>query len=155
MITNCRLYSNISQILLLYKTWGYYNKFDATKSLGACYWSCWCIKIPQREYIGHGLKLITFYVQKHIAALAMCHIPPLAHDKPLGAPASVKPVYWVMIDGISMHTDWTVDVFDTALMWASNVGHGDVMKTVEQRVDFPMLWDRVHVMHLVDTRYTR
>ena len=23
--TNCRLYSNISQILLLYKTWGYYN----------------------------------------------------------------------------------------------------------------------------------
>ena len=25
---SCRLYSNISQILLLYKTWWYYNKFD-------------------------------------------------------------------------------------------------------------------------------
>ena len=29
-----RLYSNISQILLQYKTWGHYNKFDPTKSLG-------------------------------------------------------------------------------------------------------------------------
>ena len=28
------MYSNISQILLLYKTWGFYNKFDSTKSLG-------------------------------------------------------------------------------------------------------------------------
>ena len=27
-------FSNISQILLLYKTWGYYNKFDSIKSLG-------------------------------------------------------------------------------------------------------------------------
>ena len=25
---SCRLYRNISQILLLYKTWWYYNKFD-------------------------------------------------------------------------------------------------------------------------------
>ena len=35
--THCRLYSNISQILLLYKTWRYYNKFDSTKSLGVHY----------------------------------------------------------------------------------------------------------------------
>ena len=35
--TNCWLYSNISYFLLLYKTWGYYNKFDSTKSLGVCY----------------------------------------------------------------------------------------------------------------------
>ena len=32
--TNCRLYSNISQILLLYKTWGYHNNFDSTRSSG-------------------------------------------------------------------------------------------------------------------------
>ena len=43
--------------------------------------------------MGHGLKLITFYVQKHIAFLAMCHKPPLVRDKPLDAPASVKLVY--------------------------------------------------------------
>ena len=41
---------------------GYYNEFDTTKSLGVCYW---CVKIPQRRYMGHVLKLITFYVQKH------------------------------------------------------------------------------------------
>ena len=35
--TNCGLYSNISQILLLYKTWGYHNNFDFTRSSGACY----------------------------------------------------------------------------------------------------------------------
>ena len=40
--------------------------------------------------MGHGLKRIKFYVQKHIAALEMCHNQPLVCDKPLGAPASVK-----------------------------------------------------------------
>ena len=42
--------------------------------------------------MGRGLR-IAFYVQKHIAALAMCHNPPLVRDKPLGAPASVKLVF--------------------------------------------------------------
>ena len=32
--TNCRLYSNISQILPIIKVKGYYNKFDSMKSLG-------------------------------------------------------------------------------------------------------------------------
>ena len=32
--TNCRLYINISQILLLYKTWGYYNKIKIYETLG-------------------------------------------------------------------------------------------------------------------------
>ena len=32
MTTICPLYSNISQILLLYETWGHYNKFDCSKS---------------------------------------------------------------------------------------------------------------------------
>ena len=70
--TNCRLYSNISQILLLYKTWGCYNKFAFTKSLGVCHW---CVKIPQYGYMEHGLKHIKFYVQKHIVSLAMCIFP--------------------------------------------------------------------------------
>ena len=44
--------------------------------------------------MGHGFKFITLYDQKHIAALEKCHNPPLVHDKPLGAPSSVKLVYW-------------------------------------------------------------
>ena len=41
----------------------------------------------------HGLKHITLYVQKHIAAFAMCYNPGIVHNKPLGAPPSVKLVY--------------------------------------------------------------
>ena len=41
----------------------------------------------------HGLKDILFYVQNHIAILAMCYNPALVRNKPLGAPASVKWVY--------------------------------------------------------------
>ena len=67
--------------------WEYCNKFDSTKSLGVC---CWCVKIPQCGYMGHGLKFITFYVQKHIVALEKCHNPTLVRDKPLGAPISVN-----------------------------------------------------------------
>ena len=61
--THCRLYSNISQILLLYKTWRYCNKFDSAKSLVVCYR---CVKITQCGYMKHGLKDIVFYIQKHI-----------------------------------------------------------------------------------------
>ena len=57
--TNCRLYSNISQILLLYKAWGYHNKFDSMKSLGVYYW---CVKMSQCRCVGHGLEYITFCV---------------------------------------------------------------------------------------------
>ena len=42
--THCRLYSNISQMLLLYKTWRYHNQFDSSKSLGVRYR---CVKISQ------------------------------------------------------------------------------------------------------------
>ena len=41
--TDCRLYSNISQILLQYKVWGYYYKFDTVKSLAVYYWY---VKMP-------------------------------------------------------------------------------------------------------------
>ena len=42
----------------------------------------------------HGLKQISFYVQKRIVAMARCYVPALVHDKPLGSPASVKRVYY-------------------------------------------------------------
>ena len=42
----------------------------------------------------HELENITFYAQNHIAPLAMCHNPAPVRDKPPGAPASVKPVYF-------------------------------------------------------------
>ena len=69
-------------MLLLYQKWGFCHKFDSTKALGVCYL---CVNIPQCGYMGHGLKLIMFYVQKHIAALGMCHNQALDRDTPLGA----------------------------------------------------------------------
>ena len=66
------MYSNISQILLLYKMWWYYNKFDFTKSSRIYYW---CVKIPQCGYMEHGLSYIIFYVQKHMKALTKCYNP--------------------------------------------------------------------------------
>ena len=74
------MYSNISQILLIYKSGGIYNKFDIRNHGVICRW---CVKITQCRYMGHGLKLM-FYVQKHITALEMCHNQPLVYDKPLG-----------------------------------------------------------------------
>ena len=44
------------------------------KSLGVCYWY---VKIPQCEYMEHGLEYITFYVQKHMAPLAVCSGSPV------------------------------------------------------------------------------
>ena len=85
------MYSNISQTLLLYKMWHYYNQSDSPKSLGVCYW---CVKIPQCWFMDHGLKHVSFYVQKHVIAMGMCYNPALVGDKPLGSPASVKRVYW-------------------------------------------------------------
>ena len=50
-------------------------------------------KILQCGYMDHGLKHISFYVQKRVVAMGMCCNPVLVRDKPLGAPASVKWVY--------------------------------------------------------------
>ena len=69
---------------------GYHNQFDFMKSLELYYWY---INLPQCGYVEHGLKYITFYVQKHIAPLAICCNLPLVRDKPLGASAFVGPVY--------------------------------------------------------------
>ena len=77
------VYSNISQILLLYLT-RYHNKFDSMKSLGVCY--CY-VKIPHFGYIKHRSEHITCYVKKHMALLGVCSGHPLVHDQPLGTPA--------------------------------------------------------------------
>ena len=55
--TNRRLYGSISQIFLLYKTWGYYNKCDSTKSMGTYYWY---VKIPQCGVRSMGQKILLF-----------------------------------------------------------------------------------------------
>ena len=65
------------QILFLYKTWGYYNKFDSTKSMEAYYWY---VKIPPCRYMEHGLKDTAFHVQKHIVTLVVCYNFPLVSN---------------------------------------------------------------------------
>ena len=84
--TNCQLYSYISQILRLYKIWGYYNKFDSMKSLGVYY--CY-VKISKCAYMKHGLEYIMFYVKNHIAHPSIYSNPLPVCDKLLGAPAFV------------------------------------------------------------------
>ena len=67
------------------KHWGIitnYNKF--INSLGLCHWH---FKIPHCRYMEHGLEYIMFYVQNHMAPLAVCSGPPLVHDKLLEAAA--------------------------------------------------------------------
>ena len=63
------MYSNISQILLLYKVLGYYNKFDSRKSLEVYYWY---VKKPRCGYVEHGLEYYSYYVKKHTAHMAAC-----------------------------------------------------------------------------------
>ena len=59
----------------------YWSKFESTKSLGVCYW--W-VKIPLCGCMEYGLKHIACYVQKYIAALAICYNWGLVRDQPLG-----------------------------------------------------------------------
>ena len=73
------MYSNISQILLVYKMWEYYNKFTSMKSFRGILLMC---QIQQCGYMEHALKSITFYVQKHITLLTMYYNPPLVHNEP-------------------------------------------------------------------------
>ena len=52
-----------------------------------------CQNTTMRVY-GSCIKHITFYVQNHMSALAMCYNPGLVRDKPLGVPAYVKLLYY-------------------------------------------------------------
>ena len=80
--TNCQLYSNISQILLLYKLLAYYNKFDSMKSIGVYYWY---VKMSRCGYVEHGLDYFSFHVKKNIWLPVLD--PLLVRNGPLGAPA--------------------------------------------------------------------
>ena len=100
--SNCRWFSNISQTLLLYKTWVCYDKFQSTKCLGVCYRYA---KIPRCGYVEHGLNDITFYVEKHIAPRTICYNHPLVPDKPLRAPAFARLLYhsWFNSHSTTLH----------------------------------------------------
>ena len=65
--------------------------------------------------MGHGLKLITFYVQKHTAALEMCHNQSIVRDKPLGAPESVKLVYCIKRFSTMKSSHRMLNVYHTVL----------------------------------------
>ena len=100
--TNCWLYSNISQILLLHKTWGNYKNLTL--------WNPWCMLLicqkTQYGYEEHGLEYITFYVQKHIAPVMLCSGPSQVCDKPLGGPAFVRLTYYVKLDDRHCSSWW-------------------------------------------------
>ena len=133
LTTNCRLYSNIAQILLTtIQNMGDYNKFDSTKSLG-CYWY---VKIPQCGCMEHGLKHITFYVQKHITSLALCYNPSLVGGKPLGVQASVKLVYWLLLPAL-----WLVGIWDmTGWLVLSNVWLVGIWDMTFSWLELPAVW---------------
>ena len=64
----------------------------------------WYVKIPQCGYMEHGLKDIAFYVQKHIRTRAVCHNFLCFATSHLGAPASVRRVYYRRKRRISFDT---------------------------------------------------
>ena len=43
------------------------------------------VKIPEYGYMEHGLEYITFYIQKHLARLAVCSGLPLVRQAAMGA----------------------------------------------------------------------
>ena len=82
---HCRLYINISQILLLYKTWRYYSKFDSPKSLGICYCSASC-------WLQYEVILAFFFIYVIIGSGKVWH---REGDKPLPKPLLTKnPAIW-------------------------------------------------------------
>ena len=77
-------------MLLVYKTWGYYNKFDSTKFVGDITDICQNTTIP---VLYAWIKYIAFYVQKPVATRVVCYNFPLLHEKLLGPPTFVELVY--------------------------------------------------------------
>ena len=116
--TNCLLYSNISQIWLLYKTWGYHNKFESMKSLGGtCMY--WYVKMPPCGCVEHGLEntCITFYVLKHIAHLATLFWFSTGSRRALAVPAFVEIPFRVKIDDFLSPVTLKFDRWSWKIMW--------------------------------------
>ena len=76
----------------------------------------------------HGLKYITFCVQKHIVAPAMGYNPPLVRNKPLGAPAFVKLVYCYALINLSSTKIFTQRILTAhmqQMLWMILYTHDD------------------------------
>ena len=88
--TTCRLYSNISQILLIYKVWGNYNKFASNEIIGGILPTCQNVTV---RVCGAWIRIYYVYVQKYIAHLMAYSGTLLVCDGPLGVPSFVKLAY--------------------------------------------------------------
>ena len=101
---------------------------------------CWYVKIPQYGYMEHGLKDIAFYVQKHIALQGVCYNFPLVHDKPLGAPAFGRLVYYIHTentmadDGLVKQGAWVLATTVSTYRKISNIS-----RTISQNLNDPRL----------------
>ena len=73
----------------------------------------------------HGLKDIAFYVQKHITPCTVVITSLLVHDKPLGAPASVKRVYTVSLIICWNTFKTSLTMFDTDNDWSMFSHHAN------------------------------
>ena len=128
------MYSNISQVLLLYKTWRHYNKCGSTKSFRVYYWY---VKIRQCRYMGHGLKYITFYVQKHVAPLPFCYNLLLVRNNPLGAHAFVRLVCWINWCHLNVESGYRMQIcICVCLKWPS-------MQCVQLSWKLVMIWQLI------------
>ena len=76
------MYSNISQILQLYKTWGYCNRFYCMEYMGTYYWY---VEMPQCGCMEHGLEDIAFYVKKQQIGQSVITSRPFVTEATRGA----------------------------------------------------------------------
>ena len=110
------MYSNISQILLPYKTWRYYNKFDSAKSLVVCYL---CAKIQEYGYMEHGLKYCVLCSKTYSSPSSLVITFRWFATSRLRAPASVR----LVICLIPLKFDRRLGcAADAAVRW-----HGDII----------------------------
>ena len=77
---------SISQILLLYKAWGCYNKIVSTKSMG----DITDMSQYHKAGIWAWIKRYRVSCSKYITPCTACHNFTLVRDKPLGAPVFVR-----------------------------------------------------------------
>ena len=87
------MYSNISQILLLYKTWGYYNEFDSAKPWG------YVTDVPKYHNAGIWSKdqtILRFMFKTYSSSNSLVITSRWFATSRLASPASVKLVYYLM-----------------------------------------------------------
>ena len=123
------MYSNILQILLLYKTGGGGGGGGGVSQQISLYETTGGMLLMCQNTIMwvYGAWIKTYYVlcpKTYIVTLEICHNQPLGRNKPLGAPVSVKLVYWIVwilfqimvilnIRTVSVHTKLELDCKNT------------------------------------------